>query len=467
MILNRLGALLKGDNLKARATRGSLLTILHFGAANFLRLASNLILVRILFPEAFGLMALVQVIVTALEMFSAIGVGTAVVQNKRGDEPAFLNTAWMVQILRGLLLWGASIALAYPAAAFYEQPILAQLIPVAGFAMVITGFHSTKIFTADRHLLLGRLTFIEIFSQFVGIVAMILAAWATESVWSLLVSLLVAALVRTWMSHSFMPGMSNRFEWDSPAFWAIFHYGKYLLVVNVANFLIKAGDRAILGKFVSLTELAVYNFGYFLATVPMVLAQSVGFKVLTPIYARLADSTSDHDRTQRIKARGLIVLGMLGFSVFCSIIGVWLVELLYSPEYYLAGPIMVLLALAYMPSIIIHSYGLRLLGEGNSRDMTIFSIIQAVAQTLFLLVGVQYMGLMGAVIAPPLAVLVAYPVLAWLVGRHHGWEPKQDIVFVAIIIAGTALALWINDTSVAQVRAGVSDHAPAVVTDRP
>lgn len=458
-----MSSLLKGDGLKARAARGSALTVIHFGTANFLRLASNLILVRLLFPEAFGLMALVQVVVTALEMFSAIGVGTSIVQNKRGDEPAFLNTGWMVQIVRGFILWGFAISLAYPAAAFYEQPLLAQMIPVAGLVSVLNGFQSTKLFTANRHLVMGRLTFIEIFSQFCGIVVMILAAWLTGSVWSLLASLLVTGLVKTTLSHAIMPGMNNRIEWDSTAFWAIFHYGKYLMVVNVANFLVKAGDRGILGKFVTLTELAVYSFGYFLATVPFMMAQAVGFKVLTPIYARLHERPEDGGTGQRAKARGLLVGCILVLSVFFSLIGVWLVQLLYEPEYYLAGPIMVLLALSYMPGIIIHSYGLRLLGEGNSRDMTIFSVLQAIAQTLILLVGVQYLGLMGAIIAAPLAVLLIYPVLAFLVHRHNGWEPKLDLMFLGIMVVGMALTLWVNDTAIAQVLAGATDTSPTEV----
>ena len=221
--------------------------------------------------------------------------------------------------------------------------------------------------------------------------------------------------------------------------------------------------RAILGKFVTLTELAVYNFGYFLATVPVMLSNAVGVKVLLPIYSRLSGTTKAHDIRQRTRARGVLVLGMLGFSIFSSLIGVWLVQLLYSPEYYLAGPIMVLIAIAYMPAIIIHSYGLRLLGEGNSRDMTVHSVAQAIVQTLILLVGVQYFGLMGAIVSTPLAVAIIYPLLAWQVSKHNGWEPKLDILFVAVIACGLALTLWVNDTAIDQVLQGAADESPAEV----
>ena len=55
-------------------------------------------------PEAFGIMALVNVLIQGLTMFSDVGIEPAIVQHRRGDEPRFYNTAWTVQILRGFVL---------------------------------------------------------------------------------------------------------------------------------------------------------------------------------------------------------------------------------------------------------------------------------------------------------------------------------------------------------------------------
>jgi hypothetical protein len=58
--MQRFFRLFSGDALRARAFRSTALTMLKFGGDNILRLGSNLILTRLLFPEAFGLMALVR-----------------------------------------------------------------------------------------------------------------------------------------------------------------------------------------------------------------------------------------------------------------------------------------------------------------------------------------------------------------------------------------------------------------------
>ena len=70
-----------------------------------MRLGSNLILTRLLVPEAFGTMALVNALVMGLTMFSDMGTGPAIQKCAHGDEPEFLDTVWSVQAIRGGVLW--------------------------------------------------------------------------------------------------------------------------------------------------------------------------------------------------------------------------------------------------------------------------------------------------------------------------------------------------------------------------
>jgi O-antigen/teichoic acid export membrane protein len=101
------------ENLKKLAVRGSIYELAGFGASQVVRLFSNLILSRLLFPEAFGLAALIAIFNTGLVMLSDVGIEQSVVQNDRGDEESFLNTAWVLHITRGGLLWVLSCLLAF------------------------------------------------------------------------------------------------------------------------------------------------------------------------------------------------------------------------------------------------------------------------------------------------------------------------------------------------------------------
>ena len=84
----RVRGLFTGSGLGARAMRSSALTVGSYGTQQALRLASNLILTRLLFPEAFGMMALVYMVIQGLNMFSDAGVSLIVrlTQDQSGDE---------------------------------------------------------------------------------------------------------------------------------------------------------------------------------------------------------------------------------------------------------------------------------------------------------------------------------------------------------------------------------------------
>lgn len=450
-----LASLLTGDGLRARALRGAAFTFFGFGAQQALRLASNLILTRLLFPEAFGLMALVMVVLTGLQMFSDTGINTAIVQNKRGDDPAFLGTAFSVQIARGGLLWLVTLALALPMAAFYDQPQLAALLPVAGLATLIQGFQSMRLATANRHIALGRLTALELGSQALGIAVMVALAWAWPSVWALIVGTLVSAATKTALSHILLAGPPDRIRWDRTAFSELFHFGKYIFLGSIAGFLVNNADRAVLGKFISIAELGVYNIGFFMASVPMMVGFQLGHKVLMPIYSRTPPRAGPENvRKVRLARAGLsAVLIALGLGFALS--GEWLIGFLYQDRYALAGPVMVLLSLTFLPGVLLNAYGVLLLASGNSRAFTLYVAVLGTVQLALLIGLVQAYGILGAALAPGLAALIVYPYTARLARRAGGWDPAIDAIGLTAIAIGAAGVLALHDGAVAAVMAGL------------
>ncbi|HVH04697.1 MAG TPA: oligosaccharide flippase family protein [Myxococcota bacterium] len=148
--------------------RGSMMELLGFGGSQVLRLAGNLVLSRLLFPEAFGLSAIVSVFLTGLQLLSDVGLEPSVVQNERGAERRFLDTVWTFQIARGIALAVMAVALAVPAAALYREPQLAPLMAVAALSPLLAGFNSTSIYVLRRDLRLGPLVALEVIARTCG-----------------------------------------------------------------------------------------------------------------------------------------------------------------------------------------------------------------------------------------------------------------------------------------------------------
>ncbi len=203
--------------LKFRAIRGSFWTVAGYGGSQVLRLGGNLVLTRLLFPEAFGLMALVQVFMQGLQMFSDFGIAPSIIQNPKGNTPEFLNTAWTLQVLRGFGLWVLTFVIAIPAARFYGEPQLAQLLPAVGITAFISGMNSTRLATVNRQMELGRLTLIELGAYVAGLLVMVLGSWLYPTVWMLVLGGVINAFFKLLMSHTCLPGESNWFCWDQDA----------------------------------------------------------------------------------------------------------------------------------------------------------------------------------------------------------------------------------------------------------
>jgi O-antigen/teichoic acid export membrane protein len=98
--------------LQKKAVKGTVYIVGYYGLSLALRMVSSVVLTRLLSPEYFGLMTLLTTVLVGLYLFSHIGLGDSVIQNPRGDEPLFLNTAWTLQVLRGTGLWALTILLA-------------------------------------------------------------------------------------------------------------------------------------------------------------------------------------------------------------------------------------------------------------------------------------------------------------------------------------------------------------------
>ncbi|QCO57182.1 polysaccharide biosynthesis protein (plasmid) [Pseudorhodobacter turbinis] len=433
----------KTTGIWGRAARGSAWIAMSFVAAQGFRLISNLILTRLLFPEAFGIMALVTVLLVGLMLFSDMGVGPAIMQSQRGDEPDFLNTAWTIQILRGGILWVLACGLAYPAALFYDQPLIGQILPVASLALVFAGFEPTRIHTANRHLLLGRVTVLDLISTLLGIAVMLVLAYITRSVWSLALGSVATAALRLVLMTAFMPGDRNRLRWEKMAGSELLHFGFWIFLSSVCGFLVSQGDKAVLGKFLSIEGLGIYNIGAFLAMFPIMLGSTVTARVLIPIYREHTEvdpvALARLVRLRRIVTGGLI----LGLAVL-ALAGPFIVNLLYDVRYSAAGGVMVAICSVQMIVVIFLTYDQAALARGDSRGFFVVSAAKAGLQTAGFVIGALYFGLAGAMLGQAVAMLIYMPVIARLAWRHGVWDAAHDVIFLAVALILGALAVWVN-----------------------
>lgn len=443
----------KSKGLASRALSGSIISTLGFGGTQFMRLASNLILTRILSPEDFGLMALVSSFLIGLTMFSDMGVGPSIQQSKRGDDPAFLDTAWTIKVIRGGILLAVATAIALPLAWFYQAPRFAEVFPVAAISLLIAGFNPTRMDTAVRHLYLGRLTTIELASQAINIVVVVAAAWWLQSVWALVIGNVTGALVTLVLTWTFLPGHRDRFRFEPKARTELVHFGKWIFLSTICGFLLFQGDRIILGRVLTLDQLGIYNIGQFLGTVPMMLGTAIAGRLFLPLYRQHPPGEEPAHFRTLAKARAAVAAFLIFGVTILVITGPQLIALMYDARYVAAGGMLVLIALLQLPQIIAVSYDFSALAAGDTRGVFVMQAIRAGLYISLVALGAWGWGLAGVFAGQAAAFLLAYPAVVRLARKHHAWDARHDFAVIGYtaLLALVAFALHHNEIAAALV----------------
>lgn len=446
-----------GKPLKHRLLRQGGWTLLAYGMTQATRLLSSLIMTRLLIPEVFGVMAIALVIHTALALFSDIGLFQSVVRSTRGDERQFLDTLWVVQILRGFALWATALALALGLAAMqaagwmtgnsvYAHPALPHAIAAVGFTAVLAGFESTKVAVARRTLTLGRVSQLEIAGNLVAVATTIAWAFIHPSIWALLGGWIAGAAFRTILTHTFLPGPRNRFQWDRAAFREIVHFGKWVAVSSAFTFLAASGDRLILSSLLSSQQLGVYSIAVLILGAIQQGLSRLASHVFFPLLSQVVRDKPDEVRAFHYKARLPIDLSSLGFAGFLLAAGELVVGILYDGRYASAGHMLSVLALTLIGSRYEVAEQV-FLALGKSRLLAIINAVRVA--TLFAAVPLGYLwaglegalwGIVGASLLPTLVTVLFCRRNAILDFRH---ELARLYALPAGFIVGTgAKSLW-------------------------
>lgn len=439
------------DNLKAKTLRGTFATIGLAGGGQVLRFVSNLVLTRILFPEAFGLMALVQVILAGVTMVSTFGLRAAVIQNERADEAAFLNTAWSLQIIRGALLWGAVCLAAQPFAALYSQPMLAQILPVAGLNLLIQGLYPTRVLTAQRHLQLGRYSALTLIAQVVQLFAIAILAYILNSVWALVIGLIIHPVVALILYDRYLSGPRNRFAFERESATQILSLGKFLFISSIATYAITQSDRMFLGLAIPVDLLGIYGIGFALAVLPITLAKMIANSVVFPLYRLKHPLDGPGNQVRIFKARRMVAASALAMTCILALIAPPVVELLYDDRYILAGPIAVLLCAANVGNIVVNGGMHAALSKGDSYRFMMMNVATGIAQVVLTYGFVWSYGIVGVAIAIGAAPLLTYPLFAVYLKRYANWDRVGDTVLMLAGFIMTSLAVLLYWSDIQQL----------------
>jgi O-antigen/teichoic acid export membrane protein len=419
------------SSLKSRIISSLSWNTLSFGSSQALRFLSNIVLTKLLYPEAFGLITLTQTIIFGATMLADLGVKTVIIQDPIGDNQEFLNTAWLMHLLQGLVVFLLTIPLSFWAASHYHQPDLKLLIIATGFTTIISCLESTKITSARRKMQLKEVTIIALASQIISIIVTLLFAWQLKNVWAIVIGNLIGVVLNTALSHTYIAGENNQFHFNKSHAKKIFNFSKWIFISSSLTFVAGEGNKLLIGTFMSLKDLALYGIAANLSSLSWLLTQ-VFSSSLYPAYTEVYRTAPEKFNHLLTKSRLLLINSSVIISFVLVIAGPKLTVLLYDSRYDGVGEYLRILALGAIIASINTSYMGVLFAINKAKLSTYLLIIQIIIQCICVYIGYQINGSMGIVIGISILNILMYIFYSLFYYPLKIWQPKIDFPYILL-----------------------------------
>lgn len=435
-------------SLTRRVLSGGAVLMGGYAAGQVLRLVSNLIVARLVAPEAFGLMAVTISIIIFANMMTDIGVGASVVRSENSDDPRFLQTAWTVQIIRNVLVWILAMAgaggIAYLAAtggvqetSIFANPLLPPVILWGVLQILISGFGSMNKPLAERHLDMKRLVSLEIAVQLVGMVVTIALAAIGWGVWALVAGALANVTASTIASHFYFPGPPMRLIFDRTYFSEIFHFGKWLIVASFFGFIINRGDQFLFGWLMDADRFSLYAVAGMWMSAAVAVFETVISRVFFPAFSEVLRDRPENLEKAYKSARLIADAGVTVTAFGAFFLAIPVFNALYPENYDGVGYFVTLMAPIFLlvPYRLISSI---VLASGDSRGFTAVTITGGLIIALAVAPVFSAFGERAAVVAFACAALAPVPILWRLGGRHMKidlWVECRMLVALVVLAA--------------------------------
>lgn len=219
----------------------------------------SIVLARLLVPEDYGVIALVTVFTSILQVFVDSGLGTALVQKKNADEVDF-SSVFYFNVLVCLTLYAGMFVAAPAIAKFYDNPIYIPLVRVLSLTLVISGLKNIQQAYVSRHMLFKRFFFSTLGGTIASAILGIAMAYAGFGVWALAAQYVSNTAIDTlilWITVPWRP--KKRFSWNKLK--ALLSYGWKLLVSALLDTGYTSLWNLLIGKVYSSADLSFYDQG--------------------------------------------------------------------------------------------------------------------------------------------------------------------------------------------------------------
>jgi lipopolysaccharide exporter len=403
-------------------------------------LASTIVLARLLTPADFGLVAMAMSVIAVIELTTAFGFDVALIQKPTLERRDF-DSAWTLSII---LYCSCAVVIglvSIPAAIFYGDPRLVNVMLFIGVGWIFSGLENSRIVEFRRRMDFAKEFVFSVSKRLVGFIVTITAAIVLQNYWALIIGMVTGRAAGFALSYLMIPCWP-RIDLSSAG--DLLKFSRWLLVNNAMLISVVRFPHFLIGKILGPQALGLFTVAYDIATLPATELSSPVNRAALPGYSSMASDQIKLKETF-LDVGAVVVAVALPASAGLAMIAEPLVRVVLGENWLEAVPIIRILAISAALVAATGNNGVAHLAVGYPKAVTLQSLLRlavliALGVTLapaFGSVGVAVAELCGAAVC----LIASYPVIF----RHLGisvveygrrmWRSVVATVGMATVIA--------------------------------
>lgn len=459
-----------------------------------LGLISTLILVRLLDPKDFGIVAMAMSFIVMAELLTSFGFDTALIQNQRAA-PHLYHTAWTCNVMFGLLVFVLMVLAAAPAALFYAEPGLFWVLCFLALGPLISGLENIGIIAFRKELRFRSEFVFQISRKLAGFLVVVPLAFWLKSYWALVAGMLASKLAGTiisYFAHPFRP----RFSLTGAR--GLFSFSKWLLLINAMAFLKGRLTDFFIGRQHGATALGLYNVSFEIANLP---TSELGAPINRALFPGFSQLAADAAPIRAAYANALGVLAMFALPAAAGIFSIadFLVPVVLGSKWLAAVPVIQILGIFGAFELFHSSMCTLLVATGHPGEVAKGHGVFVLVLLVLLVLLVAPRGVSGAALAavgasvistaaylfsvqrclgigpmifaraayrPLLAAVAMAFVLGAAMPHHHAAMTASDVIFLLILKIAVGAVLYLLFLGFLWLISGRPASAERMVYDR-
>lgn len=273
----------------ANSEAGAML-IAFTAATILLRLGGNIVLTRLLDPQAFGVVGVIVSVMIVLTMLSDLGVFDFVIRHAKGADRHFLDVIWTIRLGQAGLQSAAMLAGAWPIALFLGKPELAWPIAATAPLFLVNALCPMSLLLAQRQGRVRATCAVEIFALILQIGANLALTLVMPDYRALVIGLYVSAVARIALTLLVVGG-GSRPAWDRALGREFLGFSRWIMASTLVTLLITQADKVLFAKLFTVADFGVYMLPANLALAVQPFGRNYVERYFFPLVSRVWNET--------------------------------------------------------------------------------------------------------------------------------------------------------------------------------